>query len=604
MDTPATFAETLQAISSLKNNKSPGTDGIPGEVLKNGGTALHHEVHQLILSIWEAEDVPQQWKDARIISIYKRKGDRATCGNSRGISLLSVAGKVLAKILLARLNTNIVDKACPESQCGFRRGRGTVDMVFVARQLQEKCREQHRNMCMAFIDLTKAFDTIDRDLLWRVMRRFGCPRKFVAIVRAFHTNMQASVVVGGDETESFAVQVGVKQGCVMAPVIFNLYVAAATMLFRQRSSPELGIGLTYRLDGSVFNLRRLQCPTKTSEDLITELQYADDCMLVAHSPDELQEALECLSSVYRDLGLVVNTNKTEVMFQWSGERPLVDPAMKIGEAELRTVTQFTYLGSILSTDCTADAEINQRINNASASFGLIRKRVITNHNLRIATKVAVYRAICLSVLLYASETFTLYRRHLRQLESFHMQCLRKILKLTWQDKVSYVDILQRTGMVSAECLLLRNGLRWTGHVLRMPDSRMPKQVLYGQLTEGNRTIGRPKLRYKDHIKQSLKKFNLNPARLESIAADRSQWRQAVHDGASHFENERTRARIENSRRRHAGPPPPPDDPDPNVVCPECGRVCRSLAGLRSHRRVHEREAAGRHRDIVGNDGQP
>ena len=207
MDDSLIFSETLEAINSLKNKKSPGTDGIPGEVLKSGGTALHHELHQLILSIWVAEEVPQQWKNARIISIYKRKGDRATCGNSRGISLLSVAGKVLAKLLLGRLNKNIVDRVCPESQCGFRRERGTVDMVFVVRQLQEKRREQNRNMCIAFIDLTKAFDTVDRDLFWIVMRRFGCPRKFVAIVRAFHTNMEASVVVGGDETEHFAVQV-------------------------------------------------------------------------------------------------------------------------------------------------------------------------------------------------------------------------------------------------------------------------------------------------------------------------------------------------------------------------------------------------------------
>ena len=262
--------------------------------------------------------------------------------------------------------------------------------------------------------------------------------------------------------------------------------------------------------------------------------------------------------------------------------------MRIGEAELNEVNQFTYLGSILSADCSADAEINQRINRASASFAQIRKRVITNHNLQIATKVAVYRAICLSVLLYTSETFTLYRRHLKQLESFHMQWLKKILKLTWQDRVSYVDILKRTAMVSAECLLLRNGLRWTGHVLRMPDSRLPKQVLYGQLTEGNRNIGRPKLRFKDHIKHSMKIFNLNPVNLESVAASRGQWRRAVHSGASHFENERTRARIEKSRRRHAGPQPTSGDPDPNLVCPECGRVCGSLVGLRSHRRKHER----------------
>ena len=89
---------------------------------------------------------------------------------------------------------------------------------------------------MAFIDLTKAFDTIDRDMLWDVMRKFGCPRKFVAIVKAFHTNMKASVVIGGNETETFPMQVGLKQGCVMVLVIYNLYMAAATILLRQRSS--------------------------------------------------------------------------------------------------------------------------------------------------------------------------------------------------------------------------------------------------------------------------------------------------------------------------------------------------------------------------------
>ena len=187
--------------------------------------------------------VPQQWKDAKIISIYKSKGDSAVCGNSRGISLLSVAGKVLAKILLSRLNSSIVDEICPESQCGFRRERGTVDMIFVTRQLQEKCREQNRDLCMAFIDLAKAFDTVNRDFLWRVMRKFGCPRKFTAIVQAFHSDMKASVAIGGEETESFGVGTGVKQGCVVAPVIFNIYLAAATYLFRSNFNLEEALEL-------------------------------------------------------------------------------------------------------------------------------------------------------------------------------------------------------------------------------------------------------------------------------------------------------------------------------------------------------------------------
>ena len=165
-------------------------------------------------------------------------------------------------------------------------------------------------MCMAFIDVTKAFGTIDGDLLRMVIRRFGCPPKFVAIARTFRTNMWTSVVAGGIETEPLSGKVRVIHGCVMAPIFFNLYIATAAKLFRQKSSPELGIGLTCRLDGSLFNLRRLQHPAKTSDDCITDLQYADDCMIVAHTPGELQEALEFLSSVYRYLGLVVITTKT------------------------------------------------------------------------------------------------------------------------------------------------------------------------------------------------------------------------------------------------------------------------------------------------------
>ena len=126
--------------------------------------------------------------------------------------------------------------------------------------------------------------------MWRVMKKFGCPRKFTTITRAFHDNMRASVVIGGEETSTFNVELGVKQGCVIAPVLFNIYLAAATTLFREKIPPGHGIGLTYRLDRNLFDLRRLQARTKTSQYEVFELQYADDCVLVSHSPEHLQDA--------------------------------------------------------------------------------------------------------------------------------------------------------------------------------------------------------------------------------------------------------------------------------------------------------------------------
>ena len=131
---------------------------------------------------WHSGCVPQQWKDGDLVSIYKKKGDRTLCDNSTGISLLSCAGKVLARILLTKLIANISENVLPERQCGFRKHRSTNDMIFTIRQIQEKCIEQQQNLYMVFIDLTKAFDTINRPTHWEVLKRFGCPRMFLGVL--------------------------------------------------------------------------------------------------------------------------------------------------------------------------------------------------------------------------------------------------------------------------------------------------------------------------------------------------------------------------------------------------------------------------------------
>ena len=143
--------------------------------------------------------------------------------------------------------------------------------------------------------------------------------------------------------------------------------------------------------------------------------------------------------------------------------------------ELKNVPHFKYLGSILAGNCSMDEEVNNRINSAASAFARIRSRVIRSHDLRIQTKSAVYRAICLSTLLYCCETWTLHRRHVKRLERFHIQCVRKILGVTWQNRVPYVELLSRAGLSSIECMLLRAQLRWVGHVFRMPDFRYPRQ---------------------------------------------------------------------------------------------------------------------------------
>ncbi|KAK2180435.1 hypothetical protein NP493_443g04030 [Ridgeia piscesae] len=188
--------------------------------------------------------VPQAWKDANIATIYK-KGDRTDCGNYRENSLLSIAGKIFARILLNRLSTHITPEVVPETQCGFRGNRSTVDMILCLRQLQIKCIEQDRQLYMVFVDFSKAFDTVGRTGLWQLPRKYGCPDKFITItmIAALHAGMMANVSVGGEVSESFGVTNGVK--------LFSIFLSA--MLDEAFRDMGGGVYIQYRQNADLCN---------------------------------------------------------------------------------------------------------------------------------------------------------------------------------------------------------------------------------------------------------------------------------------------------------------------------------------------------------------
>ena len=142
LDELPTVSETVKAIKLLSSGKAPGSDAIPAEIYKAGDPPVAEKLTELFHIMWRKEAIPQDFKDATIIHLFKKKGNPQICDNHRGISLLSIAGKILARVLLNRLNEHLERSGrLPESQCGFRKNRGTIDMIFTARQLQEKCQE-------------------------------------------------------------------------------------------------------------------------------------------------------------------------------------------------------------------------------------------------------------------------------------------------------------------------------------------------------------------------------------------------------------------------------------------------------------------------------
>ena len=194
-------------------------------MLQTGSKNILHTVYGFTVTSWSGIPIPQDWIDGILVSLYKGKGEKSICDHYRGINLLESVGKVLARLLLNRLTEDICPNIIPESQNGFRSGRGTVDMIFSLRQIQEKCIEQQNPLYQVFVDLTKAFDTVNREALLKILAKIGCSSAFVNMFKELHRNMKARVTFSGQLSGEIAIDNGVKQGDIPAPTLFSIFFA-------------------------------------------------------------------------------------------------------------------------------------------------------------------------------------------------------------------------------------------------------------------------------------------------------------------------------------------------------------------------------------------
>ena len=186
--------ELIGALRSMANAKAVGPDELPVELFKlgiNHDPTVLREFHRVIKLVWHQREVPQRWRDAVIKVLHK---DRTECGNYRGISLVAHTGKILLKIIATRLSAYCEARnLLPEEQWGFRPHLSTTDMMFVVQRLQELRRKARVPLFMCFIDLQKAYDSVDRTLLRQMLARFGIPPQMIEVIRQFHDGMRACV---------------------------------------------------------------------------------------------------------------------------------------------------------------------------------------------------------------------------------------------------------------------------------------------------------------------------------------------------------------------------------------------------------------------------
>jgi hypothetical protein len=514
---PPSAAEIERVIRRLKNNKASGEDGLPAEVFKTCLPDISEWLQRIFANAWSSEETPQDWSEAILLPFFK-KGDRSLCHNYRGISLIDLAGKIFAIILLNRF-IQIRDSRTRPNQAGFRVGRGCVDQIFSLRLLLEHRYRYQQPTVTCFLDFAAAFDSVHRSSLWRILAADGVPSKLISLIKSFYLRTGNRVLVNGELSDRFETRTGVRQGCPLSPILFNFVI---DWILKTSLEGFPGVAVS-------------------PHDTITDLDYADDIALFATSYTELQHVLSRIDTVSKSVGLKINAEKSKI---FSSCIPDVEKIpVKVGDQSLEEVISFKYLGSTIRPNGQCVDEITARIDAARKAFFQLKKSLWSRREISLFTKIRVYKATVRTILMYSCETWPLRAEDERRLMVFDHWCLRIILRVRYTDRVSNEYVRRRCFNLPPITHNIREcRLRWAGHVLRKPDDEIVSVVIRGEPDANwRRKRGGQLKSWKDKFKEDLetvtgpavfglRRWNRDWLTIaKDLAGNRTQWRATTRD---------------------------------------------------------------------------
>jgi hypothetical protein len=498
---PILRSEIESAINRLKADKSPGTDEIPGELLKHGGDSIIDQYHCICNNIWQKESIPEEWTKSIIVTMPK-KGDISRCENHRTISLINHGSKILLEVIRSRMKP-YVEAILAEEQAGFRAGRSTVEQVFALKLLiQHRLEKKDGKVFCVFIDYKKAFDRIWHEGLFAVLQQYGVPPKLISIIKDLYAKAKSCVRVDNEFTDWFLTTIGVRQGCLLSPDLFNFFLENI-LAEAFEECEHLGVNV----DG--YKLK--------------DLRFADDIALIANTEGDLQTLLNQVHEASKRYGMEISIPKTKVMVFTNEDQ--VKANISIEETTLEQVDQFKYLGVTLTPSNDSSSEIKNRLMLASVVLGKLQ-RVWKDKDISLRTKLRLVKALVNPVLLYGSEAWTIKKADEKKLQAFEMRCYRRILNISWKDKVRNEDVLARIehAIGPPKRLISRiheAQLAWFGHIVRMNSSRLPKRILFETVSDTNRR-GRPKKRWESVILSSSTFYQAY-----NMALNRQLWKDHI-----------------------------------------------------------------------------
>ena len=363
---PEITTEELQsAISKLKTGKSPDSNGIRAEDIKACNDETRELMRQIFNEIIKRNNfTPDEWKKVKIKVIHK-KGDVEDVSNYRPICSLPAMYKLFSTILYGRLYP-MLDQHQAEDQAGFRKTYQTTDHLATYRMMEQKCQEWGIKMWTATVDFTKAFDSISHNSIWEALKSCNVDHEYVSFLRKIYKDQKASVQTD-EESESFDIQKGSKQGDPMSSLLFNTVLQYSLKNEIQRWQKKKGMGI-YLSD--------------QERDCLTNLRFADDVMLFATSKEQIRNMMYEFKKATEKVGLRIHPDKTKILSNQSNMNSDTKRYIKVGEMNIEILTKgdsVKYLGQRISFHQQETLEIKSRTRAAWAIFHKYRQETSKNY---------------------------------------------------------------------------------------------------------------------------------------------------------------------------------------------------------------------------------
>ena len=447
-----TTKEVRETILNLKLNKSPGHDGILNEMLKHTSEDIIPFLTTLFQHIFENKIFPNEWTKSVIVPIHK-KGDLNTCSNFRPISLTSILSKIYTSILEKRLNEFIeTNNILPIEQAGFRKKQSTVDHIFTLYAMITKQLSMNRKLYVAFVDYSRCYDTINKNALFTVLERNGISGNFLDCIKSIYASVSACIRNNGEFSEYFECPIGLKQGCLLSPRLFLIFISEVSRAINLTCSS----GIQFL---SNFNI-------------IHHLFWADDIILVSDTPQGLQDKLNVLEKQSKRLGITVNLDKTKIIVFRKGGFLSRFEKWYYGANPVEVVNSYTYLGFVFTTKMSMKTSLSFFILKAKNALNTLFRSLnsIDCHDNNIFFNL--FDRKIAPILSYSSELWGIY--DIDDIESVHRLAIKRYLNISNHslNSIAYSEV----GRVPLHINHTISSVKYWLKLIKKPDSCLSKQA--------------------------------------------------------------------------------------------------------------------------------